>query len=289
MELDPTARPPFKQAIKARRILELRLRNAANRSPVTGHAPVDLCITSYGERLEVVAYAIESLAQGDIRPRRLILWISDEDFDPQSDPMLRRLMARGLEVLRCDNFGPHKKWYPYASGQAGGEVRPLVVADDDILYPRMWLKDLCAAWSPEETTVRGYRGHFMELDGDGEILPYRLWPRAQTTHGEDHRVFLTSGAGTIMPPALLAEMMSQGERFMEASPRADDVWLNVSAIRGGLRRSVIDSSHIRCVTFPRTQQNALHQTNFAENGNDVQLSQSLTEAEISTLRVEASH
>lgn len=279
MHLDPPLRPPFKQLVKAAVIARLRAANRLSRRPVAGSAPFDLCLTSYGQRLSAVPYAIESLAAGRVRPRRLILWISDEDFAPESNPMLRRLMGRGLEVLRTRDLGPHKKWHPYASGEAGGEIRPLVVADDDILYDRSWLAALAQEHARTPDQLVGLRGHHIgteDADGVPALLPYQGWRPATPEDGLSHRVFLTSGAGTVITPELQQAMLSQGEAFMDCTPRADDIWLNVSAVRAGLRRRVTDSSSIRCVTFPRTQQVALHASNVSEGGNDRQLAAALT-------------
>ncbi|MCB4207998.1 hypothetical protein [Arthrobacter sp. UM1] len=275
MHLDPPLRPPFKQAVKAAVMGRLRAANHLSRRPVTGEAPFDLCLTSYGARLSAVPYAVESIAAGRVRPRRLILWISDDGFAPESSPMLRRLMDRGLEVLRTRDIGPHKKWHPYASGEAGGGIRPLVVADDDILYDRSWLAMLADEYARTPDGLFGLRGHFIGTDAAQSLLPYRSWRPAAPQDGLSHRVFLTSGAGTVLTPELQEAMLSQGEAFLEHAPKADDIWLNVSAVRAGLRRRVLDSEAIRCVTFPRTQGVALHRSNVSDGGNDRQLAASL--------------
>ncbi|GAA1351549.1 hypothetical protein [Falsarthrobacter nasiphocae] len=283
MQLDPHFPAPLKQMIKAQRISSVWANNRFSKTPVTGSADVDVSITSYGSRLGIVPYAIESLAMGALRPRRMILWISDDSFDPQSLPMLNRLVARGLEIRRTEDLGPHKKWYPYAVGEAGGEQRALVVADDDILYPSNWLEGLVEGHTSLTNVVVGYRAHAMEITDSGDVEPYSRWGVGSPEDEASHRLFVTSGAGTVIPPSLLSEMASHGMSFMEYTPRADDIWLNVSAIRANLPRKVLPNDHIRCVSFPRSQATALHHDNVTGGGNDQQLASTLTQQDRHTL------
>ncbi|MET0954975.1 MAG: hypothetical protein ABWY68_03430, partial [Cryobacterium sp.] len=143
--------------------LELRLRLLAaqcryGRRPVTGTGRAVVNLTSYGHRIDTVFYTIESIARGALRPRRVILWLDDADVVADPPPALRRLMKRGLEVLWCADYGPHKKQYAYASTMASAEL-PLVAADDDVLYPRLWLADLLAAYARHPEDVHGHRAH----------------------------------------------------------------------------------------------------------------------------------
>ncbi len=69
-------------------------------------------LTSYGTRIGRVAYAIESIAAGTARPRRLVLWLDDPTRFAARPAALRRLERRGLEVRLTENLGPHTKYFP---------------------------------------------------------------------------------------------------------------------------------------------------------------------------------
>lgn len=285
MRLDPPYPRPLKIAVKSGAIIWLRIRNLLTRKPVTGTAPLAVCLTSYGERLAIVAHTIESIARGTVRPERLILWVDDPSFRVEHRPMLARLERRGLEILRCEDFGPHKKSYPYARDFADSGL-PLVTADDDILYPGRWLEGLADYHRTDPEGFAGYRARRVSLDPAGQIARYHEWKAAEP--GEiGHHVFITGGAGAVFPSSLLRAMRDAGEFFMEVCPRADDIWINVMASRSGLKAHLLPSAHLRAISYPRSQKNALHHWNVGGGENDRQLRASLSESDQELLHAAA--
>lgn len=283
MEID--SRPRHDKPRKAVKLAALGLLAARNRrsAPVTGDAPVVLSMTSYGRRLGVVGYAIESLAAGRARPARLLLWVDDPEAVRAAHPMIDRLARRGLEVLATEDFGPHKKSYPYCR-LVGGTGMDLVTADDDLLYPRGWLAGLLAAQAAYPGDFVGYRAKEVTLHGQGELAPYAQWPAAPAG-ASGPRVFLTSGAGVVFPSALRAALADAGEAFMDVCPRADDIWINACALRAGVTTRTVDARGMSMLSIPRSQgEQALHTDNVGGGGNDRQLAATLTPADIEILR-----
>jgi hypothetical protein len=130
-------------------------------------------MTTYGKRYHTVYLALESIAAGYRLPSRLILWLDDMQAFNNRPPAIRRLEARGLEVYLTDNYGPHKKYYPYLLS-ADSIDGPLVTADDDVLYSRWWLAGLINAHDQRPDAVTCYRAHVMELSQDS-VKPYLTW------------------------------------------------------------------------------------------------------------------
>ncbi|MEN9451903.1 MAG: hypothetical protein RLZZ369_962, partial [Pseudomonadota bacterium] len=60
----------------------------------------DVSLTSHGDRVNRVHLAIESACSG-IKPRRVILFLSREDWPGRLPKSLTRLCHRGLEVITC--------------------------------------------------------------------------------------------------------------------------------------------------------------------------------------------
>ncbi|WP_344122224.1 hypothetical protein [Kocuria aegyptia] len=71
---------------------------------------------------------MEAIARGSVRPQRLILWLADAEVVAHPPAPLARLVERGLEIRHAADWGPHKKYYPYACSQADHEL-PLVTAE----------------------------------------------------------------------------------------------------------------------------------------------------------------
>lgn len=206
--------------------LRLHRTNRYSQARVVGNGAANVSLTSYGKRISSVWQAIETIGAGSVKPRRLILWLDDTAALADLPPSLRRLQARGLEIRRCNDYGPHKKYFPYVN-----EIWPvqpdrtLVTADDDVLYPANWLKDLLSAHRPDQvTTFRARIRH------DG---PYRTWPMCTTTTASD-TVFATGTSGVAYPPAVLRALRNRGDEFIRVCPRADDFWLHYATIASGV-------------------------------------------------------
>ena len=137
--------------------------NRFGNKPVTKPGGPAVSLTTYGRRSEKVYYAIESIAIGTIRPSRLILWIDDEALLKNLPTTIRRLQKRGLEVKSCRNYGPHTKYYPYLESKEAFDT-PLVTADDDVLYPRYWLKKLIEANQEYPNAVNCFWAHVVAMN-----------------------------------------------------------------------------------------------------------------------------
>lgn len=253
----------------APRIIRLWLRNVATSTSATGTLPVAVSMTSYGKRLKTAGLALESIAAGNARPERLILWVDDPDFSIEEFPMLRRLQMRGLEILWTENYGPHKKNYSYAKRFADDDY-PLVTADDDIVYPQAWLSGLYSAYRREPHYLHCYRAHRIGFNTAGRIVPYNSWnpclddvPRFSN--------FATGVQGILFPPVILHRMRSAGDAFMQVCPKADDVWLNWIALDAGIKVQRHGDPKLNFMVIPRTQGDALHRWNVHQNANDSQI------------------
>lgn len=283
LQVSRPLRIPWKGAAMAR----LRLINRFSSSSVLGEAPVAVNITSYGHRLSTVWLAIESIAQGRVKPRRLILWVDDETFDVKNYPHLLRLQRRGLELLKCEKLGPFGKFYPYIR-MTEAKDHPAAVADDDVMYPTGWLERLCEAHRRNPDEVVALRCHQWTLtDGGTKVAPYISWPAA-SAGSVSFSNFITGVGGAVLPLALQERILQDGTEFTKTCPRADDIWLNVEAIRAGTKARFVSPVGLTYISVPGLQQkSSLHSSNVAENGNDAQIRATLTTEDIRVLAAEA--
>lgn len=204
----------------------LWLRNRRSIEPVVGTGGANVSLTSYGKRISTVWQTIETIGAGTVKPRRLILWLDDRGVCDDPPATLKRLQARGLEIRRCRDYGPHKKYFPYVNEILADEPdRTLVTADDDVYYPPSWLAELLAAHRPGEVTAFRAR---MRNDG-----PYSSWPMCTTTEASE-TVFATGVSGVAYPPELLQALRDRGDAFAQVCPRADDYWLHYAAVSTGI-------------------------------------------------------
>jgi hypothetical protein len=236
-------------------------------------------LTSYETRIHTVYLAIESIARGHVLPSRMILWIDDKALFGNLPAAIRRLMQRGLEVKFCKNYGPHKKYYPYLESLQKIEA-PLVTADDDVLYPRSWLKRLVEAFQQFPDVVNCYRASVMVMNQEG-IAKYDSWELADSTKPSFCHV-AGNGAGVIYPPKFLKGLKNAGNAFEDCCPKADDLWLHVQALRAEYKVRKISENQFRLAEIPGTQGTALWNENGA-GGNDRQIAATYTAEDIRKL------
>jgi hypothetical protein len=262
----------------------LALKNRYSKSPLTHAEGPVVSLTTYGNRLFKVHLAIESIAQNSVLPSRLILWLDDESALHNLPPGLRRLQARGLEILLSKNYGPHTKYYPYVAS-ADSLEKPLITADDDMLYPKYWIKGLAQAYNNDPQSVHCYRARVIALDQDG-LLKYRQWNFSRSTR-PSYRHLAIASTGVIYPPPLLAALRKAGEGFVECCLKTDDLWLHIQTLRLGMRIHQIKPRALELPMIPNTQQTALYRTNVKfEDGNDRNIKLAYTVADIELLRAD---
>ncbi len=260
--------------------LTLRARARYSRRPVTGDAPVVVSMTSYGHRLRTVHLALESIAGGRERPRRLILWLDDPGTVAHPPPALARLRARGLEILPTPDWGPHKKYYPYAAS-APHHTLPLVTADDDVLYGWRWLSSLLARHRQHPGDVIAHRAHRVVL-AEGRLAPYAQWADLRRDEAGP-RTFATGHSGVLYPPAMLDALREAGTAFTGCAPYADDVWLHAMALRSGTTVRPVTDGLTTFRSVPHTQRGGLRVRNVLGGGNDRQLAATYRPDEVGLL------
>jgi hypothetical protein len=253
-------------------MLKLLVLNLVSRRSVVSPTGPVVSLTSYSKRVRFVFLAIESIARGRVRPSRFILWLDEDDAFDRPPASLRRLIGRGLEIRHTENFGPHKKYYPYVVSKRQHDV-PLVLADDDLLYPIDWLSSLVEAARPHEPVVLAHRVHRVEVL-DGDFAPYNSWTRGRVPK-PSARHFFTGGSGVLLPPALLDHLRERGPEFQTCAATADDVWLNYATVDCGYRVEPVlhleESDYGQTRGIGRHSVEPLYVKNVFRGGNDAQI------------------
>ncbi|MBD5786533.1 hypothetical protein IF650_10095 [Cellulosimicrobium terreum] len=260
------------------------VRNRVSRRSVVGDGPVDVCVTTFGDRTATAYLALESVGSGDVRPRRLILWIDEPEVLAHPPATLRRLRRRGMEIAPCENWGPHKKQYPYVVSEGSGTV-PFATADDDTFYPSGWLSELVDAAHRSPADVHGHRAHRVVAQ-DGAIAPYARWA-AESSDRPGFATLCTGVAGILFPPAMVTALREAGTGFLDVAPRADDVWVHAVAVRSGIRAAQVGPVPRDFPQVLRRVPGSLYAENVVGDGNDRQLAAALTGEALARVLVDA--
>ena len=246
---------------------------------VVDRGPI-VSLTTFGQRLQTVHLAIESIGLGSVLPSRIILWIADRALFEGRPDSLRRLESRGLEVKLSEAYGPHTKYFPFLQSETVFE-QPLITADDDVIYSKWWLAGLITAYEHDAQVLNCYRAHRIEIE-NGKLARYRMWSSCRSTE-PSFLHFTTGVSGCLYPPAMLTCLKESGDVFLNTCPRADDVWLNVTALRRDFKVKQVLNRPVNFPLIAGTQSSGLWQSNVLRDQNDVQLAATYTEQDVARL------
>jgi hypothetical protein len=260
--------------------------NALNRKstkPITAPGGPEVSITTYGKRIDGVHLTIESIAQGEMLPSRITLWLDDPGLVANLPEPLLRLKKRGLEIELTENYGPHTKYYPHVASRETFSA-PMVTGDDDQLYERYWLARLVDAHRQFPAYVNAFLAKRARLK-NGKLEPYETWTKCTSTEPRFSQIAL-GVSGVIYPPALLTALKAAGTGFQACCPKADDLWLHVQAVRAGFKIRQIAPKPKEFLQIPGSQRQALFTQNFYGAGNNSQIQATYSPSEIALFEQE---
>ena len=237
---------------------------------------VIVSLTSYGRRIFDVAATVESIMQGSVKPNRIVLWLSKEEFSGKSLPVtLQRQVQRGLEVAFCKDTRSYKKLIPSLKKYPDAAI---ITADDDIIYRHDFVENLLVAHGEHPDHITAYRIHRITLK-DGKPQGYLKWAGSAHVSDDSPLNFFTSGGGVLYPAHCFTDEIFNEDVFMSICPHADDVWFNAMALLKGTRTLQCkgkDLSGENYINIPASAERGLWRVNLAGNGdgtcgNDTQL------------------
>ncbi len=258
----------------------LTRQNELSRLPVVGdHGPV-VSLTSHRARLGTLHIMLESIAWGRLLPSRLVIWLDHSEIKLGLSPAIMRLVDRGLEVRGTNDYGPHTKYYPYIADVHPSSC-PLVLADDDVIYPPSWLAGLVNEFAKSPDCLCCYRARTVQIAGC-TLLPYNTWPLCRSSL-PSILTFATAVSGTILPERLVQQLKRSGDGFSSCCPEADDIWIHANAVRADIQTRQIDNVASTFPSVPGTWVSALYPRNFLQGGNDKQAKQTYNAHDLASL------
>jgi hypothetical protein len=225
-------------------------------------------LTTFPARIEGVASTIGSILLGETMPASIRLTLARDEFAGVELPRnLLALQDRGLEIVMVDgNTRSYKKLIPALESLP---ARTFVTADDDVYYPRTWLRDLLTAHDADPNAIVGHRG--TRITGDERALdPYVTWPPA-TGDTPPNRTFLTGVGGILYPPQSLSATVTDMDLARTLCPSADDIWFKAMALLQGTPTRQVGRRPLDPPTRRASQRVGLFRTNVGESQNDVQM------------------
>lgn len=222
-------------------------------------------LTTYPARIKTVWITIASLLRQTVKPKKVILWLAEEQFPDHKLPKkLTRLEKRGLEIRYCDDLKPHKKYY-YTMLSCPDDF--VVTADDDIFYPENHLEKLwkghlrhpgciiCLAYQKIQTK-------------NGAVVPYSDWFVDKKTKNPSMLLLPIGANGVLYPPHCLHEEVFHKENLTATTLYTDDLWLRGMGILQGTPVFAPDTTRLAYFNIVVTMKTGLYKVNNGQNGRN---------------------
>jgi hypothetical protein len=228
--------------------------------PATKLRPLIVSLTSHPPRFGMLSHTLGSLLNQDVKPDAIVLWLAREELAALPSQMLR---IDGITVRQCEQLRSYKKLIPALKEYPGHYI---VTADDDLVYPRSWLRDLTEGYRGEgEIVCRRTRKVSLE-PGNCRLASYNAWPILDREAKGDW-VFPTSCHGMLVPPGALRPEALDMARAQALCPNNDDIWWWWMAYPHRVR-NIVGSEPI--YDLP-TGKDGLWSEHNRDGGNDVQI------------------
>jgi hypothetical protein len=205
-----------------------------------GGGPV-VSLTTFPARISGVYATIESMAAGSLRPSEVVLWLSADELRGMALPApLRRLQRRGLRIevveenYRSANKLVHAlRRYP---------ERAIVVADDDVYYPKHWLMGLCAVAATARDAIVAHNCNYLHRRPNGRLCTYREAIDEETDRRVPSYGLLGLGVGGVLyPPGSVAGIVHDRALFYELCMTNDDLWFKAASLLQGTKTRAVQA------------------------------------------------
>lgn len=250
---------------------------------VSAETGLIVSLTSYGKRVKTVHHVIASLLNQSIENYRIILWLSEEEFPGKLSDLpseLVKLVGSSFEVKWTNDIKSYKKIIPTLTRYPDATI---VTADDDILYEVDWLESLYVEHIRYPEHIVAHRVHRINLDENGQILPYHNWEKRTEKHSASYLNFFTGAGGVLYPPRSLYKDVVNEDKFMSLSPNADDIWLWIMCLMND-RKVLVPRNVKKKLTYldgtqdiTDSESTPLHFENVTNGGNDEKLARAIAE------------
>jgi len=226
-----------------------------------------LSLTSFPRRISKVHLVIESIFRQTIRPRKIILWLSKEQFSGLQDVpnQLLECQRGGLEIRFTEgDLRSYKKYYFLLKENFDQDF---IIIDDDIFYPSNLIENIIKSKNQFPNTICANRCALIDME-----KPYSGWKILKGPKIEKRFDLLPTGCGGVYYPAgsLNRDVLNR-ELFMELSFDADDLWLNCMAFLNKTKVSYTGGCEYY-IGIQSYNNEHLHNKNVGKSNNDYRIS-----------------
>ena len=238
------------------------------------HLPDDselpiVSLTSYPARINKVWMVIDSMYHQTVKPQKIILALTKEEFPDEMDLLpksLKRYLSKGLEIVFTDyNLHPHNKYY-YALTHI--KDKDVITIDDDLYYWPDTIERLYKIKKNNPGCICANRAFILRNDPRGIRLD-------DVRNEKGLYVWAQGVGGTLYIPEFRPQRLFDKDKIKQLSLNADDNWLKVHEILSDVCVATNDF-YPHPLLLLGTQTNALWHKNVIK-GDSSRITKSLLE------------
>lgn len=228
-------------------------------------------LTSFPKRINEVWIVIDSIFHQKLLPRKIILYLTEEEFPEHKKELPTRLLKYeklGLEIcFRKYNLKPHNKYF-YALQEHKNCC--IITIDDDIYYHDDLISNLYNLHHQYPSCICANTIDIITFNQNGEFTSYKTWERPYSPQEPSLYNLALGYNGVLYPPHVFSsDDVFNIEKIKSLSLNADDLWLKAHEILQNI--PVVSSSfYINGPYIRNSQKISLMSSNVSLNQNDKQ-------------------
>lgn len=273
---ESTAGMPFhKEALK--QLFNETKKSGTSKGNITMHADFDetkviISLTSHPGRISCIHICIDSLMKQTYRNRKIILWLSLNQFPHKEKSIPETLLTLNniddFEIRWVeDDLKPHKKYY-YACQEF--KKYPIIIVDDDVIYDSNMVRKLVDSYKKYPKCISCHRANLMLLRKDRTFRAYNTWPMGYTllTDTPSYQLLPTGVGGILYPPNALPDYTFDTSIIKKYCLLCDDLWLKMMTVLNGFK-TVVVKDYLPYKLIDGSQDVALWRENITRANNDI--------------------
>ena len=215
-------------------------------------------LTSFPQRINTVELTVNTLLNQTVKPDRLILWLSENQFPNKEEDLpssLVNLKQYGLEIRWCEDIKSYKKLIP-ALREFPNDI--IVTADDDLYYQRDWLESLYNEYKKNPNFIYTRRACGVNIKNNTiSIKPHY----ANNNYKPTYLNQLMGGEGTLYQPNSLHHDVLNTEQIKSLIPTHDDIYFWTMALLKRTKICLVKNKDVNLYTVENSQNYGLCKQN----------------------------
>ena len=179
-------------------------------------------LTSFPARIGYVWLTVETLKRQSLKPSKIFLYLSKEQFPEQTSSLPKNLLDEQDDLFEIqfvdDDLRSHKKYY-YAFRDY--PEMNVVTFDDDVFYESHTLEKLYNTHKKFKDCVICGRACMIDSKQN-----YNSWQRTKEKYVPLNGILQIGISGVLYPPHCYSPLVFDINAIKECCPKADDIWLN---------------------------------------------------------------